>query len=567
MTGVSLRATTAAAIAAMVALLAPAIASAQVPAQVAAKSGVRAPSDSDARALSQDLIRTLQSIRPLDGPPPVSEVVQATTTDGHVKRVPVSASLALWDLNPWYGYQGQLQSVFPRSRADYPLDSLTQVVRLRAAAWVNRLSALPASEQSYAVLGWQRVPFAKVAALAANDSLAQRLFDTRIAELASNPVEQSEVLYEAVTTFADGPAQDTARLARNLVTAERYLRRLRALRTSGFPLQHDTATILYHQWRAEDSLMISYGAIGDTVQLFAHARALLPFAVVLGVNERQGIIAHAYSRPFHALMHTERGRAQLTAFQPTVLAMAHRAEVELPANATAEQRARVQGIESGTRQWMKEIADWLALLNTPAPPISAHVWLNTPDSLYQAVPRTRTFADGRVHVIAFGSQYEPFNFPVLERVQRRFPSGVDVLMVAQTNGTTGPDIAGPREETEWVTRYLRGIRHFTFPIALWAGSKRQSGFVPEGHYPTFDPEPSPNGEPYSDRMLGNRVVIVDTHGIMRFFSPVDTRQDEIVLWARVQQLLNASAVAGASAPQSNATPTHSSSAPDTHATP
>jgi hypothetical protein len=431
-------------------------------------------------------------------------------------------------------------TLFPVGQTYYPNDSLIDVQRARAADWVHRFETLPTDQRSYAVNGWERVPFAEIAAMAANDSASQRLFDARIAELANAPRERSFALFEIVATLAD-PTQDSARLVRNLAVAETYVKALRAIPSGGYKLHHDSVAVLYNQWLAEDTLALAYGIVGDTTKLFLHARRLLPYGVILGVRERGTPLGRAYERVLHALDQTPAGRARIVAFEPEVLAAVRRAATEVPTEATAEERRDLQQMEPNFRRYMAELAALYALLGTPAPSISAHLWPNTSDSAYADAPRTVRFADGKVHVLFFGDYYNSNQLSILNRTQQRFPQGMQVMFIMNTHGSAGPDLTGPRDESDWITRYLLGIRHLEMPFSIWAGKKVPSGFVPEGQYAVLRPEPTPNEKPYHANMLGRfTCVMIDKQGIIRFYQDFQTRKDETVLWKRIQLLLNES---------------------------
>jgi len=474
----------------------------------------------------------------------VSDVITSARVDGGVAMIPVTANLALADV---VVHRWRLRSAFPPSRADFPSDSLREIQRRRASAWIDRFGTLSASQQRDAVQGWQRVPFAEVAAWAGNDSTAQRLFDTRIVELATHPVEQAYALFERVATLAD-PTQDSARLARNLRAAESVLKILQRLHTTGFSTRHDSATILYHQLYAEDTMIVGYAAIGDRERLLAHVQHAMGYTLQVGGKERGSVLGRLYTRAIKALQESPDGRERLVAFNPTVMAIARRIATEIPSTFTADDRNQLIGMPSNMQQWFDQLTQWFARLGKPAPPITAHLWLNTPDSSYAPTPRTRTFTDGSVYVVAFGP-FNDENMPaVLGRVMARFPTGVQVLFVAKTSGYVGPDIVGPANEAAWLTRYFRGVKQFALPIAIWAGDKRPNGFVPEGHYQRIDPEPSPNEPLYAANDLGSQCVVIDQHGVIRFFEDVNThfdqdrvrRVNETRLWRRIQQLLDES---------------------------
>lgn len=491
--------------------------------------------------LSRELIQTLPDIRALGAPPPVPQVGLEVRVNGGTAMVPVTAALGLVDAQL---LQWQLESVFPVSQMYYPLDSLAQVHQQRAAAWAHRLNAVPSTEQPHAVLGWQRVPLAELMARASNDTAARRLFDTRIAELRGNPVQQSYALFEVIATLAD-PTQDSARLARNVAVAESYLQTLQAVPRRGYATRHDSISVLERQWDAEDTLVVAYDALGDSARMLAHARRAITYATSFDLDQCGVRLSSSYLRVVRALMSTQVGRAQIAAFATSLLAVAQRMSTELPATATDEQRQRARQLESDERRLIEEIASWLGLLNTQAPAISAQAWFNTADSTYDPTPRTRSWADGRVHVLMFGYFFDDTKLSVLDRIQRHFPTGVEATFVTTTSGYAGPDLLGPSDEVHWLSRYLLGLRHLTMPIAVWAGKKARTGFVPEGHYVVMRPIPTPNETPFQAGMLGSLgkvgAILIDRQGIIRFFQDASTRRREAALYRRIQSMLDETA--------------------------
>jgi len=437
----------------------------------------------------------------------------------------VFSSIHFWD---W---------VFPESQPYYPFDSIQEVTRARAAAWVIRLDGLSGDDRAYAIGGWKSVPLAELAAAAGNDSLAQRIFDVRIKALATAPAEKSFVLFKAVATFAN-PTQDSARLTHNLVLAEDYLKRLHAIPAGGYTTQHDSLAVLERQWQAEDTLIPAYAIVQQTAKVLEHARALIGYATVMGVYTRFGVIDEASAQIVRALKETRVHRAALAAFEPTVMAAAHRATLVLPAGATADDVAYLQHLEARAKEYFEQIEQWLALLDRPAPAIAAHAWLNTPDSLYDSIPRRRTFNDGRVHAVMFlQSRDDPIPPAVLSRIQQEFSNDVDVLLVQSTEGYAGPDIVGPLAEVDWLKRYLIGLRHLTLPIAVWAGTKVSTGYVPEGHYAISSPVPEPNTKPYHQVWWLSGCALIDRQGRLRYFMDAARRTDEIRLRQRLRELI------------------------------
>jgi hypothetical protein len=466
-------------------------------------------------------------------PPLVSQLGDEPSVNGVPASIPTTALLGLVDLEI---YRTQLASVFPVSRDEYPLDSLTAIQRQRASDWITRLSTVSADTRRAAVGGWQSVLFAEIAVRAEQDSVARRIIDARLAELTGDPARQSYVLFAYIGLLAD-PTQDSARLARNVLVAERYLTKLRGLPSKGYRTRNDSTSVLERKWRATDTLIVAYAELGDTAQVIIHAEGVWSYVMAHGISERSMPLLSPYGHVVKALMQTPVGRARIVALAAPLKALAHRAATEFVSPISDDQRIRAGAIENLVDRTIRETQEWLALLGRPAPALAAHAWLNTSDSGYATPPRSRGFADGRVHVVLFGAFSRNDRTSVLDRLQRSFPSEVEALLVTETQGYTGPDIVTPHAEVAWLTRYLRSVRHFVMPVAIWAGSKIPAGFVPEGHYAVSRPEPTPNEAPYHASMLGMSCVLIDRHGIIRAYQDIHTRRNEIRLRHKIQALL------------------------------
>jgi len=481
------------------------------------------------------LFRTMPPKRLLRDRPSVSEVVAVPRVDGGVAMSPPSSILGRVDgitSTPYYW-----KSLFPPSQPHYPLDSIARVQRERADAWVNRLNALTGSAREYAIGAWKTVPLAELAVAAGNDSMARRLFDARVAALSAAPAERSFVLFKAVATFAN-PTQDSMRLTRNLMVAEAYLKRLHAIPAGKYATRHDSLVVVARPWRAEDTLITAYAAARNTAQALEHTRHMLSYVTILGAYDRTPVVEQGLARVVEMFRHTRDDRVQLAAFEPTILAAARRAETDVPTGTPDGAVRALHGFASRVQDEIDSYHQWFALLDRPAPAIAAHAWLNTPDSLYDSIPRKRTFDDGRVHAIMFLRGLEDQTRPgVLSRIQQEFGKDVDVLLVLNTEGYAGPDIVEPRVEVAWLTRYLVGRRHLTIPMAIWAGSKVPDGFVPEGRYAVRRPTPEPNSAPYYQRYWGTGCALIDRQGRIRYFQNAARRTDEVMLRRRLRELI------------------------------
>ena len=479
-----------------------------VPTGANAQAAPRTVSDSAMQQRSQQLIAQLQTIRPLVIRPAPLSVVSATRVDGRVVQVPPTAALGLADADVLVGEFDE--SLFAISVSPYPADSVKDLERTRAQLWSNRLQALPPAQASAAIGEWQRVSLARLAALSENDTLARRLFDARLAEVAQRPTDLAYTLFEAVATFAK-PDQDSTRLARNMVLAEQYMRSLLQVRVADGRPRHDHNAVLYHQYYAEDSLLSAYSTLGNSSVLFARGLALLRCSPLLANpnDPSDRVLTHV----MNDLSRTKEGRAQLHAFWPSFITAI---DAVTPKRVEVIQEV-IQRIE---KQW--------ALLNTPAPTIAAHAWLNTPDSLYSPTPIRRGFADGHVHVVAYGYPGLIAMLSMLDRLHPRFGPEVEALFVMERSGLAGPDLADAKTETAYYTRFFRGLRHFTTPIAIWAGP--WTGSFETGNHRV---ESSPN----VDLVNGDSCVVIDGTGQIRYMEPLKTRRDEMRLVKNIELLL------------------------------
>jgi thiol-disulfide isomerase/thioredoxin len=103
-----------------------------------------------------------------------------------------------------------------------------------------------------------------------------------------------------------------------------------------------------------------------------------------------------------------------------------------------------------------------ALIGHRPMPIKAARWINT-------TPGTRTFGDGRVHLLEFTAHWcSPCvaSYPTLEAWASKYRSrGLDILLVTQTFGSFNDVSLGPDAELDSLKGYLRG-HAVTLPVAV-----------------------------------------------------------------------------------------------------
>lgn len=497
----------------------------------------RAAEPSSGRSGPQDstwaVLGALPPTRPLGVVPPVDDVGQLLSPDGHVVRRRVTPSTAVTDLDV---YALQLASLVSYGANGVSDDSVAVLRTARAAAWVAHLRALHP-----AVADRDLLVFAQVAWRAGDDGLAKQLIDQRLAETGSGvrvgpgertvTVEQSVTLMAAVDIFTT-PARDSARVVRNIATATAYADRLFALRVRGVPSISDSTAVLDRQMRAARMLLFAAAARADAAPLGVPGAAgpllsaigrylvfISRFPPAVRLREVNDFLP--YRSVAMALATEPNGRAQLDSLERRILTTTAPTGDNAPGRASAHDPQNV-----GRRQTvLAQFAD-IRRIGTAASPIFAHAWLNTADSTYAEAPREHAFNDGVIRILAFGERDNPL-LPVLDRLYRTFAPRtnngtrrVDVVYVTETTGAAGPDVVGPADEVTWLARYYKDRRGWTFPIAVWAGP------IIAGDYGMHSPTPSTVRETYHTDRLESTCLVVDGHGIIRAYVKLRTHADE-----------------------------------------
>jgi len=449
--------------------------------------------------------------RIIDQPPDVSQVGMMWTVDGHAQSVPVTALLAVTDLQM---YDYELATMFPGSAEYYPADSIRTLTHARAAAWVTRLRMLPSS----VLHGRQLVDFASVALRAEQDTLARELIERRLHELSSDragAAERAFMLASAVVLFVD-LAQDSARLSRNSSIAAEYAAQLWMLPSAGYATMSDSTDVLYRQLDAARAMLGSMCRVRGPKEVWLATSKMLAFINRLGVQERgDALYDFPYRMVATALMGSRYRKTAVDSLNAQLLA-------PLASSKNVTNAADVE-------QALRSRFAWIAMLGRPAPSVQAHAWINTPDSVYQDTPRTHTFADGVVYLLAFNDN-DTGMLPMLERLHRALPPNVHVLLVTHTDGFIGPDIATPAAEVAWLANYYRTKRHFTVPIAVWAGPRIS------GAYGSSYPMESPINHAYHVQFMRGLCVVVDGKGIVREYVNLRSRDDEKRIIQHVETL-------------------------------
>jgi len=465
-------------------------------------------------AAEQSVIPDLPTLRPLGHPPDVTRVGVFTTVDGSSVTMPITATVAVQDFQQ---YIAQLSTLFSADSSYYPVDSLHRLDLERLTAWVSRLRGMTGA----GVGGMQQLPFAEVAFLAEQDTLARRLLDARIAELATVPGAQSLVLAEGVALFAD-PAQDSARFARNFPIAQQYERRLAALPTAGYAAESDRTDVKQRQRNAWMTMMSAAVELQQPGVLLTQVDRTLTAMERLSHNDRLSLVLQwfPYLDVAQILARKPKGLVLIDSLNARLMAIAMPHDDEWPANIPIGMRPHAR--DEIVQMVHRDLIDAFVSIGKPAPPVVAHAWLNTPDSAYGQTPRTHPFDDGVIRVLVFGGR-DSGKLPMLARVQQHFsttgPNAVQVLFATETTGSVDADTLSPMDEVRWLTSQYVTAQHVTIPIAIWAGDKVAN------EYQWHQPAPSPTPAKYP-RLRGETCIVIDGRGIVRGYRMVNDRAQE-----------------------------------------
>jgi len=466
--------------------------------------------DTAMQRLSANLTERLQTVDPLVIRRTPDEIGVLMRTDGTRERVPLTPFVAWADLRE---YRVALEeSLFSTSSISYPRDSISRVERDRARGWLDRLmpssrtgAASAKEEMDYAAL-------AQIAFLAERDSLAQKLFDTRIRQIANRPALLAMSLYVAVATFSN-PLQDSTRLVRNAAVARQYLTTLVKIPVTGYRTQLDRERIMMAQFRAEDTLIVAHLAIGDTVGVNALCRSLLGFAD--SYLNRVDPISAALDHMVTLGAYTEAGRTQARAFWPAVR--------------TAVRRTSPRLLDGFEQMIARAESRW-RLLGTPGPVIAAHLWLNTPDSIYTSTPRQRALRDGHFHVVCISSNLTGEKVSRLDRVRRRYHDSVGTLLVVSRYGYAGVNRIGGREGAARMATFYEQLLHAKIPIAIWAGEWKEIAGTDR-----VELDRGPNDP---DLVGDENCLVIDPVGRIAAILPFASRNAEQKLWRELDRLMH-----------------------------
>jgi hypothetical protein len=169
-----------------------------------------------------------------------------------------------------------------------------------------------------------------------------------------------------------------------------------------------------------------------------------------------------------------------------------------------------------TRQLYEAGLEELRRIGNPAPALIATHWFNQPRpaTVSSEAPQARELKqdDGIIRVLGFGFFACPYCQMAMgewEKFQHELPPGVQCLFYDRGVGSWGPDLVEPDVEAEHYRHYYVERKHYTYPIAIWAGPKEKNE---EGG---ITPKYSPTMGKYGI-WGGPWIMVVDGHGILRY---------------------------------------------------
>jgi hypothetical protein len=408
--------------------------------------------------------------------------------------------------------------------AEYPKDSLLQVVATHAEKWLTEIEKRP-------IKGLQHDPAGRISVSAKNEKTAQEQFAKRLATPGLPLADRAYTYMMAVGAFANW------RFPGRLPIAEEYLAALTKLGPAAAPWQ----------LRARAGLVGTYMMLGRSDAVLRHgmsAMRLLP-SMAYADQEQYGFLVA------NQLLDAISGMPEAQAKLDTI-ATYLQTTIHPPAAMLVEDSSLVVAAE-GRRQIMYE--KWTKnreLLGQVGKPFFAQYWVNRASSDSASIPVN----DGKIRIVQI------FDYACdgcvgavsgLERIKKRNPN-VEVMALTWTFGTWGNRIVEMAEEAKLLGEKFVTANKFTLPIGIWY-SKQFDDDVVTRHIKAW------TGGNYDNYPCEGKssLWIFDGKGRIRRIVTVGGRDGEILMERTVQFLQKeAAAVAAAVAvtrnPATSATP-------------
>jgi hypothetical protein len=384
--------------------------------------------------------------------------------------------------------------------AEYPKDSLLQVVATHAEQWLTEIEKRP-------IKGLQHDPAGRVSVAAKHEQTAQEQFAKRLATPGLSLADRAYTYSMAVAAFSNWRFPDL------LPIAEEYLTALTKLGPAAAP----------YQLRARAHLVGTYQMLGRSDAVLRHgmrAMRLLPTMAYAdqwdGFTVAGQLLDAISGMPdAQAKLDTIGAYLQATIHPPAVMLVQDSMEV-----VTAEGKR-----QSGYEKWIKN----RELLGQLGKPFVAQYWVNRASSDSALIPVN----DGKIRIVQI------FDYSCagcvgavssLERIKHRNPF-VEVMALTWTFGTWGNRIMEMSEEAKLVGEKFVTANKYTLPIGIWY-SKREANEVGGSNIREFTGGNFDNYPTASKSMF----FIFDGKGRIRRITPDGSLDGEIQMERTVQFL-------------------------------
>ena len=381
-------------------------------------------------------------------------------------------------------------------RAILQHDSVVVVVDSFARSWLTTL------QHQHAIRSRDLLNQAALQVQLGEDGFAQQSIEQWLASPESTVQDTLIALSTGIgffTTTFRGPPSPA-----RMVIARSYVARLEAL-----PIAVAVGTL----YQARFTMMLAYakaGAIDSAMANGLGAIAILPQFPAF--EERAFAAVNSGILPLARLL---AGQPHGTTRVDSLMAVLTATIVPSPALLARD--PDLTRLLPGLNEMMAKIVGKVRWFGRPMPALVATHWFNQPipATVSTAAPKARALRldDGVIRIIGFGwftCGWCHFAMKRLQKDQVLLPKGVQIEFYEWTLGHWGTEFATPEEEVEHLRQYWLERKHFTFPIALWAGPKDGGDATGEGAVPRESPM-------HKALMIeaGPTFVVTDGHGIIR----------------------------------------------------
>jgi len=350
---------------------------------------------------------------------------------------------------------------------------------------------------------------------------AQQCIETWLATPGLTDVDRAWILSKSIKLFygllSPQHPKDPLPPPEQLVIAHRYLARLEALPASV------RGIYLFEIYHASMGLALRFGrvdtAIAYGMRAFALPAEATDYQTRIGMaSGGEALITFALALSAYPERYQHTIDSLITKLRGYLMAPIPTAYAQYPWN---------MNLVTELRAAFEERVKLVQTIGRPAPALVATDWFNqsTPTPMSDVAPeaRIKPLNDGVVRLIGFGFFGCPACHAVMaqwQRFQHDLPPGAELLFYERSSGSWGGDLIEPKEEAGHLRHYYVERKHYTYPIAVWAGPK-----VPNdegGHVPLYSPTMKTLGF-----FGGPHFIIVDGNGTLRY------RSD---MWSEIEML-------------------------------